>query len=204
MNFDFSEEQKALRDSLRRFLSDESGSDAVRAVYRGELGYDPALWAQMGEMGLNGAAFAESHGGSGAGYLELCVVAEELGRALAPVPFLSSIGLAAELLIRAGSEDQKRHHLPGIAEGRSVGTVVLDLPRGALRLAGAVLDGVAPIVADAGIANFAIVACGEGEALSLGIVDLASPTITIRDRPSLDPCHRFGDISFSGTPFERL
>ena len=204
MNFDFSEEQKALRDHVRRFLSDESGSDAIRAVYRGEQGYDPALWAKMGEMGLNGAAFPESHGGSGAGYLELCVVAEELGRALAPVPFLSSIGLAAELLIRAGSEDQKQRYLPAMAQGRSVGTVALDVPQGALHLTGGALDGVAPIVADAGIADFAIIACGEGEALSLGIVDLTSPSITIRDRPSLDPCHRFGDMSFAGAPFERL
>jgi alkylation response protein AidB-like acyl-CoA dehydrogenase len=67
-----------------------------------------------------------------------------------------------------------------------------------------VLDGVAPIVPDARIADFAIVACGEGSALQLGIVDLAFPQVTIADRPSLDPCHRFGDIAFSGARFERL
>ena len=204
MNFDFSEEQKELRAIARRLLSDESSPERVRAAYRGDSGYDPRLWARLGEMGFIGAAFPERHGGSGAGYLEACVIAEELGRALAPVPFLTSAGQAAELLIRAGSEDQQRRYLPGIAAGQTVGTVAVDRPAGTLRLTGEVLDGVVPIVPDAGIADFAIVACGEGSALQLGIVDLAFPSVTIIDRPSLDPCHRFADIAFSGARFERL
>ena len=116
MNFDFSEEQKELRAIARRLLSDESSPERVRAAYRGDSGYDPRLWARLGEMGFIGAAFPERHGGSGAGYLEACVIAEELGRALAPVPFLTSAGQAAELLIRAGSEDQLALNPPGLLE----------------------------------------------------------------------------------------
>ena len=66
------------------------------------------------------------------------------------------------------------------------------------------LDGVAPVVADAGIADFAIVACGEGEARRLAIVELAGAPVTVTDRPSLDPCHRFGDIAFAGGAAESL
>jgi len=203
MNFDFSDEQNDIRATARRLLSDESSPERIRAVYRGDAGYDPQLWATLGEMGFLGAALPAAYGGSGAGYLELCVVAEELGRALAPVPFLSAVGQAAELLLRAGSEDQKSRYLPGIAAGRSVGTVALDRPAG-LHLTKGLLDGLAPVVADAGIADFAIVACGTGEARQLGIVDLTAAAVSIADRPSLDPCHRFGDIVFSGAAFEPL
>ena len=203
MNFDFSDEQKDIRASVRRLLADESSPERIRAVYRGETGYDSGLWATLGGMGFLGAAFPEAYGGSGAGHLELCVIAEELGRALAPVPFLSSVGQAAELLMRAGSEEQKSRYLSGIAAGRSVGAVALDPPLG-LQLADGKLDGVATVVADAGIADFVIIACGDGEARRLGIVDLRGAGATVADRPSLDPCHRFGDIAFAGAVFEPL
>ncbi len=87
MNFDFSDEQKQLRDEARKFLNEKCPPKAVRAVLDGKAAYDRELWQGLAEMGFLGVAIPESYGGAGAGHLELCVIAEEMGRALAPVPF---------------------------------------------------------------------------------------------------------------------
>jgi len=87
MNFEFSEDQKQLRDQARRYLAEHSPPKAVRAVLEGKAPYDKALWKGLAEMGFLGVAIPEEFGGAGAGHLELCVIAEEIGRSLAPVPF---------------------------------------------------------------------------------------------------------------------
>ena len=125
MNFDFSDDQKKLRDDVRRYLADHCSPKAVRAVLEGQAPYDRDLWKGLGEMGFLGVVIPEAYGGAGAGHLELCVIAEEMGRALAPVPFSSSIYLATEAIMLAGSEDQKRKYLPGLAAGTTIGTLAL-------------------------------------------------------------------------------
>ena len=117
MNFDFSPDQKALRDQARKFLSEQASSTRVRRILDTETPYDAELWRGMAEMGWTGTAIPESYGGAGFGYLELCVLAEELGRSVAPAPFSSTIYLAAEALLLAGSEAHKRRWLPSIASG---------------------------------------------------------------------------------------
>jgi alkylation response protein AidB-like acyl-CoA dehydrogenase len=106
MNFDFSPDQKSLRDQARKFLADNASSTRVRRVLDTDTPYDAELWKGMAEMGWMGTAIPEAHGGAGFGYLELCVLAEELGRSLAPTPFASTIYLAAEALLLAGSDAQ--------------------------------------------------------------------------------------------------
>ena len=86
-------------------------------------GYDHALWARIVEQGWCGAAIPEAYGGLGLGYVELCALAEELGRAVAPIPFASSIYGFAEALLLAGSEEQKSALLPLIASGELIGTL---------------------------------------------------------------------------------
>src|ERR1700759_5270369 len=108
MNFDFSDDQKQLRDEARKFLSGKCPPSAVRAVLDGKAPYDRELWKGLAEMGFLGVAIPEEFGGAGAGHLELCVIAEEIGRALAPVPFSSTVYLAAEAILLAGSEAQKQ------------------------------------------------------------------------------------------------
>src|SRR5213083_1084186 len=98
MNFDFSDEQKQLRDEARKFFAEKCPPRAVRAVLDGNASYDRELWKGLADMGFLGVAIPEAFGGSGAGHLELCVVAEEIGRALAPVPFSSTVYLAAEAI----------------------------------------------------------------------------------------------------------
>ena len=125
MNFDFSPDQKALRDQARKFLSEQASSTRVRRILDTETPYDAELWRGMAEMGWTGTAIPESYGGAGFGYLELCVLAEELGRSVAPAPFSSTIYLAAEALLLAGSEAQKRRWLPPIAAGEAIGCLAL-------------------------------------------------------------------------------
>src|ERR1700757_2351703 len=108
MNFEFSDEAVLLRDQAREFLRDKCASSVVRKVLDGKESYALPLWREIAEMGWLGAAIPEEYGGVGLGYEGLCVLSEELGRAVAPVPFSSSIYLAAEAILLAGDEDQKR------------------------------------------------------------------------------------------------
>ena len=124
MNFDFSDDQKQLRDQARKFLAEKCPPKAVRVVLDGQAPYDRALWKGFAELGFLGVAIPEEYGGAGAGHLELCVIAEEVGRALAPVPFSSTVYLAAEVLMLAGSDAQKQAWLPKIARGEAIGTLV--------------------------------------------------------------------------------
>src|SRR5271163_650123 len=103
MNFDFSDELKLLRDQARKFLKENCSTKAVRAVLEGKAPYDAELWRKVAELGWTGAAIPEEYGGAGLGYEGLCVLAEELGQALAPIPFASSVYLASEAILTSGS-----------------------------------------------------------------------------------------------------
>src|SRR3954464_6039440 len=118
MNFDFSDDQKQLRDQARKYLAEKCSPKAVREVLDGKAAYDKELWKGLAEMGFLGVAIPEEYGGAGAGHLELCVMPEEMGRALAPVPFSSTVYLAAEALMLAGSDAQKQTWLPNISGGQ--------------------------------------------------------------------------------------
>ena len=125
MNFDFSDDLKMLREQARKFLAGRSSRQVVRKVFEGGSGYDAALWAEIARMGWLGTAVPEEYGGASVGYDGLCVLAEELGYVLAPVPFSSSIYLAAEAILIAGSEIQKQKLLPPMIDGSRIGTFAL-------------------------------------------------------------------------------
>ena len=133
MNFDFSDDQKYLRDEARKFLEAQCGIAEVRKVLDDDtLGHNVDVWQKIVEMGWLGAAIPEEHGGLGLGMLELCVIAEELGRVLAPVPFSSSAYYFAEAIKLAGSEEQKAALLPGIADGSFIGCLATTEGPGAI------------------------------------------------------------------------
>ena len=148
MNFDFTDEQKALKDEARRFLAAVSPLTAVRGVLdRPGRGLDEGLWRRIAEQGWCGAAIPERYGGLGIGYVELCALAEELGRAVAPVPFASSVYLFAEALLLAGSDAQKEELLPRVASGALAGTLaVIEIE--------VLADGVPVIAFDNDVLNF--------------------------------------------------
>src|SRR5271165_5162866 len=125
LNLDFSPEQQRMREAARRFLAERCTPTAVRKVFEGEAGYDKGLWRELAELGYLGIAIPEEFGGSGGGYLELCVIAEELGRVLAPVPVSSSTYLAAEFLKIGGSPAQQTAYLPKLASGAAIGTFAM-------------------------------------------------------------------------------
>src|SRR5215217_1463403 len=104
MNFEFSDEQQMLRDNARRFLSETVTFERLRAQLDSGAGVDPVLWRQVAELGWSGAAVPEEFGGLGLGAMELCVLAEELGRVLAPLPFLPTACIAVEILSRSDSQ----------------------------------------------------------------------------------------------------
>jgi alkylation response protein AidB-like acyl-CoA dehydrogenase len=218
MEFDFSADQKQLKEQVRRFLADRCDRHAVRAVLDGPQSHDAALWAALGELGYLGASIPEAYGGLGAGYLEACVIAEELGRAVAPVPWGSSIALAAECLLLAGTEAQKTARLPGLAAGRSIATLALAEGPGrvgpgtvatlATRGSGGVsLSGSKAAVADGDIADFAVVAAIDAPgsaALSLYLVDLTGPGVTRTAVNTIDPTRSHARIDLHDAPAEPL
>ncbi len=216
MNFDFSDEQKQLRDEARKFLSEKCPPKAVRAVLDGKAPYDRELWQGLAEMGFLGVAIPESYGGAGAGHLELCVIAEEMGRALAPVPFSSTVYLAAEALLIAGSDAQKQKWLPRIARGEAIGTLALFEGKGnpspqAIKLAasGNTLSGVKVPVADGAIADFAIVAArtastGRDSDVSLYLVEFKGNGVEARPLSNIDPTRAQAEITFSNAKGELL
>uniref|UniRef100_Q07JY4 Acyl-CoA dehydrogenase domain protein n=1 Tax=Rhodopseudomonas palustris (strain BisA53) TaxID=316055 RepID=Q07JY4_RHOP5 len=216
MNFDFSDDQKQLRDQARRFLAEKCPPKAVREVIEGRAPYDRALWKGFAEMGFLGVAIPEEYGGAGAGQLELCVLAEEVGRALAPLPFSSTVYLAAEALKLAGSEAQKRKWLPLIASGEAIGALALFEGRGnpspqAIKAAvsNGALTGTKSPVADGGIANFAIVAArtastGRETDIGLFIVDLSADGVETKTVQNVDPSRNQAEIVFTNAKAEPL
>ena len=216
MNFDFSDDQKQLRDEARKFLAQKCAPKAVRQVLEGKAVYDKELWKGLAEMGFIGVAIPEEFGGTGAGHLELCVLAEEMGRALAPVPFSSTVYLAAEALMIAGSDAQKRKWLPKIASGEAIGTLALFEGSGnptpksiKLTATNDTLDGTKKPVADGEIADFAIVAArtastGRDSDIGLFIVELDANGVSRKSLTSVDPSRNQAEISFKGVKAEPL
>ncbi len=216
MNFDFSDDQKMLKDQAQKFLAEKCPTKAVRKILESDEPYDKVLWKQIGEMGWLGTAIPEEFGGLGLGHLELCVIAEELGRALAPVPFSSSVYLATEALLLAGSDAQKKKYLPKLASGEIIGTFALaegPQPPSPKTVKAAFksgkLDGVKSPVPDGDIADFAIVlarsADGQGErALSLAIVDLKSQGVSRREVKTIDASRSQAELTFKGAAAEAL
>src|SRR6266404_3681192 len=216
MNFDFSDEQKSIKDQARRFLKDRCPTTVVRGVLEGEDPYARELWKSIAELGWLGAAIPEKFGGAGAGHLELCVIAEEMGRALAPVPFSSTVYLAAEALLLAGSEAQKQKWLPLIASGEAIGTLALFEGQGnpspnAIKLTGTSghLNGVKKPVADGAIADFAIVAARTGVSggetdIALFLVDLKAQGVAARSLSNVDPTRGQAELVFNDCKAEPL
>ncbi|HZB21498.1 MAG TPA: acyl-CoA dehydrogenase family protein [Blastococcus sp.] len=121
MNFDYDSEQNDLREAVRGLLARAySDSEQRRSVVKTDPGFDEKTWARLAEMGLLGLPFAEEDGGMGAGPVEVAIVAEEIGRVLAPEPFIETVVLAGGLIAAVGTAEQKGELLGGISEGATI------------------------------------------------------------------------------------
>ena len=127
MDFDFSDEQKMFREEVRKALARACPVAEVRKVLEGQGPWAAPAWDALVEQGVTAADVAEEHGGLGLSVLELAVAAEEVGYALAPTPLFTSIGLALEVVRRAGSPAQQSAWLPSLAQGTATATVALGL-----------------------------------------------------------------------------
>src|SRR6202140_2081745 len=216
MNFDFSDEQKQMRDEARKYLVEKCPPKAVRTVLDGKQSYDRELWKGLAEMGFLGVAIPEKFGGAGAGHLELCVIAEEMGRALAPVPFSSTVYLAAEAILLAGSEAQQQKWLPLIASGDAIGTLALFEGKGnpspeAIKLAAPAgsLNGVKKPVPDGAIADFVILAARPGSTgrdtdISLFLVEMKAEGVEAKALTNIDPSRGQAELTFRNCKAEPL
>jgi alkylation response protein AidB-like acyl-CoA dehydrogenase len=217
MNFDFSDDQKFLKAEARKFLDANCPTTRVRSVLDAAVsggdarGHDAALWKAVAGQGWLGAAIPEAYGGLGLGHLELCVIAEELGRAVAPIPFASTVYFLAEAVMLAGSEDQKTQLLSKIAAGEIIGAMATSEGPGLLTSAGLKttvadgrLSGVKLPVTDGDIANVALVLAKEGGKPGLFLVDLDGEGVTRDALKTLDPTRDAARLTFKEAPARRL
>jgi alkylation response protein AidB-like acyl-CoA dehydrogenase len=206
VNFELSEEQHLLQQTVRQFLENECGATQLRAIFEGETGFDPALWKGMVEMGLAGLHLPESFGGAGLEMIDLALVSETLGWGAAPGPFLSH-ALAGLAILLAGSDEQKQRWLPRLAGGDAIGTLAFDeegslwqpeewaLPAGG-KLVGAKLN-----VPFASLADVFVVGLAGG---GLALVEKSASGIEIRPMEGADRGRRIDRVAFDGTPAEAL
>jgi alkylation response protein AidB-like acyl-CoA dehydrogenase len=130
VNFDYDSEQNDLREAVRGLLARAySDSEQRRGVVKTEPGFDEKTWSRLAEMGLLGLPFAEEDGGMGAGPIEVAIVAEEIGRVLAPEPFIETVVLAGGLVAAVGTAEQKGELLGAISEGTSIAVFAHAEPR---------------------------------------------------------------------------
>ncbi|MGI9345115.1 MAG: acyl-CoA dehydrogenase family protein [Gammaproteobacteria bacterium] len=209
MDLDFSAEQKMLGDQAQRFLSDKEALGRSRSVLEGDAPFDRELWQEMAQMGWLGTAIPEAYGGVGMGALELCVLAEQLGRSLAPVPFSSTLYLFSEALLAYGSEEQKQRYLPQIAEGKLIGTVAVVEETASptensieCAFANGKLDGCKIAVPDGDVADVALVLARQDKVLAMYLVDLNDQSVRREQSSNLDGSRSFGRIEFSSAPAE--
>ena len=212
MNFDFSDDQKMLRDQARKYLDDKCSRKAVREVLNDAgKSHDAALWKGVAEQGWLGVAIPEEFSGLGLGGLELCVLAEEVGRAVAPIPFSSTVYFFAEAVLASGSAAQKQALLPKLVSGELVGAFAVSEGPGApsptsieASFDGARLSGVKIPVTDGDIATHAVVLAREGQGLSLVVVALDQAGVKRETLTTLDPTRGHARLTFDKASAERL
>ncbi|MDA8599043.1 acyl-CoA/acyl-ACP dehydrogenase [Porticoccaceae bacterium] len=213
MNFDFSDDQKSLQDETHRFLRDRCDLSVARLVLDDQQqAYSESVWREMVELGWTGITIPEQYGGIGLGYLELCVMAEEMGRFLAPVPFSSTLYQFCEALLNGASKTLKQEILPQVAAGKLIGTMAFaegigfpDPDRIGVRFKAGKLYGDKWPVADAMIAGAAVVlAVNEDNDPCLCFLDLDQEAVHRRQLESVDPSRSQGGLEFFGAEAENL
>ena len=206
MNFEFSAEQNLLREQAVGFLSDRAPLSVARRILDGDETHASEVWQEIINLGWTATAVPESHGGFGFGHLELCVVAEELGRSLAPVPFSSSVYLATEAIASAAN-DIRDDWLPKLACGEVIGCVALYEVSGApdpdrmndCTVSDGALTGGKRWVTDGAIADMAVVTARDADTGNLGlyVVDLSAEGVQRSTIDTIDPTRNHADLQFN-------
>jgi alkylation response protein AidB-like acyl-CoA dehydrogenase len=206
MDFDLSDEQRMLQQTVKQFLDNECPIAKIRSLYDDEVGFDPVLWKGLAELGVAGIHLPAEYGGSELEVLDLAVVAEILGAHGTPVPFFSH-ALASLAIALAGSAEQKKRWLPALASGEKIATIAFSeadevwLPEQWKLAAGATLSGDKFRVEAAEHADVFVVGLAGGK---LGVVDRSAAGIEIQRVESADQTRRLGRVHFEKTPVDLL
>ncbi len=206
MDFDLSKAQKLLQQSARDFFARECKPERVRALMATETAFDAELWQAMGDQGFTGLTIPEEYGGLGLSLVDLIAVAEEMGRACLPGPFLSTLWAAA-LIERAGNEGQRKQYLEPISVGEMKATVALleesaDWNPDAVELRAEKdgrdyrLRGAKHFVTDAAVADVMIVVARDGDSLILLPVEKGAAGVTITATPGIDATRKLYTVAF--------
>lgn len=202
MNLELTDEQAALRDTTRRFLAEKAPiSGHVRELLDDPTGVDEAVWRGLADLGVTGLLVPEDHGGAGMTMVEAGVVAEELGAALHPGPWLSTAVAAARTLTRLPDDDGAATILAGIADGTTIATVgFLEVRQGD----DTVLRGVIAGLPDAAAADTLLVLAGDRASAGLFAVRTDSPGISVIPEPGIDQTRKRFRVTLEAAPAQRL
>ncbi len=207
MNFDYSDEQQQLADSLQKYLAGNYGFEQRKAILNSATGISDAVWSAFAEMGLTSIALPEEDGGFGGGAVDLMAAMEACGEALVVEPLLDNVGLAGRLLSKCGSAAQRGAWLPGLIDG-SVKLAFAGLEPGrrydlapagttaSLQGGGWVLNGTKSVVVGAPSATRLVVSAATGGGASLFLVDPAAAGVALNPSRTVDGL-RVADVSFT-------
>lgn len=207
MDFNYTEEQLALQDTLRRFIAKDYSFEHRRALAKSADGFDRDAWKTFADFGILALPFAEDFGGLDGNAVDTMLVMEMLGRGLALEPYLSTVVLCGGLIRDAGSTAQKEQLLPAIAGGEKMLALAHFEPGARYELdnvaatatpsgKGWQLNGAKAVVLGAPSADTLIVSARDGKGLSLFLVDAKAPGVTLRAYPTQDGA-RAADLKLS-------
>jgi len=209
VNFDLTEEQRLLEDTVDKFLATECPMPRVRELFDEDLDVDAAVWRGLGEIGVLGLLLPEDVGGAGLELLDLAVIAEVMGRRATPGPFIEHL-LAALAIDRGGSRAQREHWLPRLATGELRATLAIAeagtgeahwRPERWQLVGGPTLSGEKSFVPNARSADLLVVGLQGGE---LAVVESGAPGLTTERVEGLDRTRRIDCTRFDATPCELL
>ena len=208
MDFSFNEEQQAVRDLAAQILGDQVTNDSLKTHEASGDAFPSGVWKAMADAGLLGISLPEDVGGSGLGFLEACLILEQIGKTTAPVPYFGTV-MAAMAVDRFGSDEQRSALLPGVADGSRVLTVALtEVGAGPLApsttSSDGALSGTKLLVPYGNQATHAVVPARVGEDTGLFVVDLSGSGVTQEDLDSTSgiPATRLDLDGAAGEPLD--
>jgi alkylation response protein AidB-like acyl-CoA dehydrogenase len=214
MDFEYSEEQQLLADSVRRFIQKDYDFEARKKIVGSEAGYSEEAWRTFAEMGLLGLPLPQAAGGFGGGALDLLAVMEAFGEGLVVEPYLATVGLGAQFIARGGGKAQQKAILPAVAEGRmklafahTESKARYDLARVETTATpsegGWVLSGEKKVVLGAPLADKLIVSAATGKrGFSLFLVDRTAPGVDVKPYRTFDEM-RAGDVALENVQLDK-
>ncbi|MEO6469314.1 MAG: acyl-CoA dehydrogenase [Acidimicrobiia bacterium] len=196
MSIAITEDHRALTRTASDFLAKHGARAASRALLEADSESLPEFWGELAQLGWLGLHIPEAHGGSGFGFPELVIVVEELGRAVAPGPFVPTV-IASAVIAAAAPEEMQAARLPGLGDGSVIGAVALG---GDVEIRDGAAHGSAGIVIGGGFADLLLVAIGD----DVAVVDLSGDAATVETPKNLDPTRRAARIHLTGAPVQLI